>query len=106
YVFLVDDQVYKLKKPVDFGFLDFSTLDKRQQACEAEVRLNRRGCPGDVYRGVEPLTLRDGIYRVGGDGETVDYLVHMKRLPRELMMDNLLERGLVDLEMIGRVAAR
>jgi len=114
YVFLVDDEVYKLKKAVDFGFVDFSTLAKRKAACEAEVRLNRRGCPGGVYLGVEPLTRRDGRYyagpstglRAGGEGEAVDYLVHMKRLPREGMMDRLLARGEVDFEMIGRVAAR
>ncbi len=106
YVFLVDDQVYKLKKPVDLGFLDFSTLEKRKAACEAEVRLNQRGCPGGVYIGVEPLTLRDGAYRIGGEGEPVDFLVHMRRLPAEGMMDRLLERGAIDFDMIGRVAAR
>jgi len=106
YVFLVDDQVYKLKKAVNLGFVDFSTLAKRKAACEAEVRLNRRGCPGGVYIGVEPVTRRDGQYYVGGAGEVVDYVVHMKRLPREGMMDRLLARGAVDFEMIGRVAAR
>lgn len=106
YVFLVDDEVYKLKKPVNLGFLDFSTLEKRKVACEAEVRLNQRGCPGGVYIGVEPVTQRGGVYRVGGEGETVDYVVHMQRLPREGMMDRLLERGEVDFNMIGRVAAR
>jgi aminoglycoside phosphotransferase family enzyme/predicted kinase len=106
YVFLAGDQVYKLKKPVDLGFLDFSTLEKRRQACEAEVRLNRRGCPGGVYIGVEPLKRYDGAFRIGGEGETVDYLVHMKRLPRERMMDRMLERGEADFDVIGRVAAR
>src|SRR3990170_5710773 len=106
YVFLVDDQVYKLKKAVNLGFVDFGTLAKRKAACEAEVRLNRRGCPGGVYIGVEPVTRRDGQYYVGGAGEIVDYVVHMKRLPREGMMDRLLARGAVDFEMIGRVAAR
>ena len=106
FVFLVDDQVYKLKKPVNLGFLDFTTLEKRRAACEAEVRLNRRGCPGGVYIGVETLTRRDGRYHVGGDGEVVDYLVHMRRLPREGMLDVLLARGAVDITVIGRVAAR
>jgi uncharacterized protein len=106
YVFIVDDEVFKLKKPVDLGFVDFTTLDKRKADCEAEVRLNRRGCPGGVYLGVEPITRQPGSYRVGGDGEVVDYAVHMKRLPAEGMMDALLERGAVDFEMVGKVAAR
>ncbi|MPZ50211.1 MAG: AAA family ATPase [Dehalococcoidia bacterium] len=106
YVFLAGDQVYKLKKPVDLGFLDFSTLEKRREACEAESRLNQRGCPGGVYVGVEQLKQHHGAFRIGGEGETVDYLVHMKRLPRERMMDRMLERGEVDFEMIARVAAR
>src|SRR3972149_9412062 len=82
YVFLVDDQVYKLKKAVTPGFVDVGTLAKRKAACEAEVRLNRRGCPGGVYIGVEPVTRRDGRYYVGGDGGAGDYVVHMKRPPR------------------------
>src|SRR3989304_4589001 len=60
YVFLGDDEVYKLKKAVDLGFVDFTTLAKRRAACEAEVRLNRRGCPGGVYLGGEPLTRAGG----------------------------------------------
>jgi hypothetical protein len=111
YVFLVDDEVFKLKKAVNLGFVDFTTLAKRKEACEKEVRLNRRGCPGGVYIGVVPLTRRNGRYHVGGPstgsgGEVFDYLVHMRRLPREQMMDRLLERGEVDFDMISRVAGR
>ena len=54
YVLLADEHVYKLRKPVDLGFLDFTTLEKRRLDCEAELRLNARGCPG-VYLGVEPV---------------------------------------------------
>jgi len=106
YVFLVDDVVYKLKKPVNLGFVDFTTLDKRLKDCRDEVRLNERGCPGGVYLGVVPITRRGASYRVGGNGEVVDYAVHMKRLPRDRMMDVLLEQDRVDFDMIGRVAAR
>jgi len=106
YVLLADDEVFKLKKAVDLGFADFTTLEKRKAACEAEVRLNRRGCPGDTYLGVVPIVKRGASYRIGGEGEVVDYAVHMRRLPRERMMDVLLEQGRVDFDMIGHVAAR
>jgi aminoglycoside phosphotransferase family enzyme/predicted kinase len=106
WVFLTETEVFKLKKPVDLGFVNFTTLARRKQACEAEVRLNRRGCPEGVYLGVETLRLRDGAYHIGGEGEVVDYVVHMKRLPEERMMDRLLARGEVDFEMVGRLAAR
>jgi aminoglycoside phosphotransferase family enzyme/predicted kinase len=105
YVLLAGDHVYKLKKAVDFGFADFSSLAKRRRDCEAEVRLNQRGCAG-IYLGVEPVTRRDGGYRVGGRGEVIDYAVHMRRLPANGMMDALLARDAVSLEMIGRLAAR
>src|SRR5688572_6204973 len=106
YVFLVGGDVYKIKKPIDLGFADFTTLTKRKQACENEVRLNRRGCEGGTYVGVETLNQDGDTYRIGGAGKVVDYVVHMKRLPVDGMMDKLLERGAVDFDMIGRVAAR
>ena len=106
YVFLVGGDVYKIKKPIDLGFADFSTLAKRKKACENEVRLNRRGCEGGTYVGVETLNQDGETYRVGGAGKVVDYVVHMKRLPSDGMMDKLLERDSVDFDMIGRVAAR
>ncbi|HWC29853.1 MAG TPA: AAA family ATPase [Dehalococcoidia bacterium] len=106
YVFLVDDEVYKLKKPVNLGFVDFTTLEKRLRDCRDEVRLNQRGCPGGVYLGVVPVT-RDGeSFRIDGKGEVVDYAVHMKRLPQDRMMDVLLEQDRVDFDMLGNVAAR
>ncbi len=106
WVFLVGDDVYKVKKPVDLGFANFTTLARRKAACEAEVRLNRRGCPGGVYLGVETLNRQGDTFRVGGKGEVVDYVVHMKRLPLDGMMDKRLERGEVGFDDIGRVAAR
>ncbi|HET6575876.1 MAG TPA: AAA family ATPase [Fimbriiglobus sp.] len=77
-VFLAGDFAYKVKKPVDLGFLDFTTLTKRRHFCDEETRLNRRLAPG-VYRGVVPVT-RDGIE---GAGEAVEWAVKMARLPDE-----------------------
>src|SRR4030095_12696581 len=107
WVLLVDDDVYKLKKPVNLGFVDFTTLEKRRLACEAEVRLNRRGCPGDTYLGVVELRRNgDASGRGPGAGALSDTAVHMKRLPRHRMMDRLLDNGEVTFEMVGRLAAR
>lgn len=79
-VFLAAADAYKLKKPVNLGFLDFSTLEKRHAACEAEVALNRRLAPG-VYLGMRPVCQLGHILALDGPGEPVDYLVHMRRLP-------------------------
>ena len=103
-VFLAGGVVYKVKKPVDFGFLDFTTIEKRRTACDAEVELNRRLAP-DVYRGVVPVTRGpDGVHRIDGDGELVDWAVHMRRLPDEARADVLLERGDLGVPEIDRVA--
>ncbi len=90
WVFLAGDKVYKLKKPVRFPYLDFSTLDRREVACRAELRLNRRLAP-DVYLDVAPLTEHGGRLSIGGHGTTVDWLVVMKRLDENLMLDHLIE---------------
>jgi aminoglycoside phosphotransferase family enzyme/predicted kinase len=85
--------VHKVKKPVDFGFLDFTTLELRRQACEAEVALNRRLAP-DVYLGVVPVTRTEhGPHTYGGQGEVVDYAVHMRRMPDAGRLDVLLAAG-------------
>jgi uncharacterized protein len=105
YVLLAGEFVYKLKKPLDLGFLDYSTLDRRKLMCEEEVRLNRRLCD-DVYLGVVPIVRDDGAYRVSGDGEPVEYAVQMQRLPQERMMPALIERGEVGAADIRRLAQR
>jgi aminoglycoside phosphotransferase family enzyme len=104
-VFLAGEFVYKVKKPVEMGFLDYSTLEKRLFFCRKEVELNRRLCP-DAYLGVMPVTRENGAYRIGGAGEPLEYAVRMRRLPREAMMDVLLPQGRVTGEMVRRVAAR
>jgi uncharacterized protein len=94
---------YKVKKPVDLGFLDFTTLEKRRYFCSEEVRLNRRLAP-DVYLDVVPLTARDGGLRVGGEGEPVEYAVQMRRLPAEATALARLERGELGPAEIERLA--
>jgi aminoglycoside phosphotransferase family enzyme/predicted kinase len=91
-VFLVDQFAYKIKKPVDLDFLDFTTLEKRLHFCEEEVRLNRR-MASSVYLGVAPVTAENGGLRMGGDGEAVEYAVKMRRLPPGATFLARLERG-------------
>jgi hypothetical protein len=104
YVFLAGDFVYKIKKPVDFGFLDYTTLEKRLAFCIKELELNKRLCP-DAYLEVVPVTLDRGRYIIGGVGEAEEYAVKMRRLPREAMMDFLLPKNRVTTEMLAAVAA-
>jgi len=92
FIFITDQFVYKLKKPVDFGFLNFTTLDRRRFYCEEEVRLNRRLCP-DIYLGVVELHETGGKAAFGKGGKLVDYAVKMKRLPEERMLAHLVEAG-------------
>ncbi|MBA3015325.1 MAG: hypothetical protein FP815_10300, partial [Desulfobulbaceae bacterium] len=85
YVLLAGDFVYKIKKPVNFGFLDFTTLEKRKHFCEEELRLNRRLCP-TLYRDVVALTQDGEEIRLGGQGQAIEYCVQMERMPEERMM--------------------
>jgi len=90
WVFLTDNRAYKLKKPVSYEFVDFSTLKARREACEAEVRLNRR-LARDVYLGVLPISDHGDSFRLGDDSQPIDYVVHMRRLPADRCLDALLE---------------
>jgi aminoglycoside phosphotransferase family enzyme len=101
-VFLADRFVYKVKKAVNFGFLDFTTLEKRRFFCEKELKLNRRLC-GDMYLEVVPINKADTV-KIKGEGETVEYAVKMKRLPQEKIMVKLLEENKVDAKLVGRIA--
>lgn len=100
---LLDEFVYKIKKPVKFSFLDFTTMEKRKFACEEEVRLNKRLAP-DVYLGVVPVKEDGNDIRPGGKGKTIDYAVKMKKLPQERRMDLLLKERKVTREHIIRIA--
>src|SRR5262249_54703684 len=104
-VFLAGEYVYKLKKPVNFGFLDFSTLDKRRHFCEEEVRLNRRLAP-TVYLGVVPVTRGGDGLRLGGEGEVVEWAVKMRRLPEEATLQQRLRRGELGVAEVEALARR
>ncbi len=103
-VFLVGDRVYKVKKPVDLGFLDFSTLELRRHFCEEETRLNRRLAP-HVYLGVVPVTADGEKVRINGSGSVVEWAVEMVRLPDDATLAHLVEHGEVtsgEIEKLGR----
>jgi uncharacterized protein len=103
-VYLAGPDVYKVKKAVDFGFLDFSTHQKRLTACQAEVVLNRRLAPS-VYLGVVPIALGDdGMHRIGAGGQIVEHAVHMRRLPDEERADVMLGCGALGTAQIDRLA--
>lgn len=102
-IFLAGHLVYKVKKPVNLGFLDFTTLERRRHFCQEEVRLNRRLCP-EVYLGVEVIGRTNGALSLGR-GEPVEYAVVMRRLPQDRMMDALLARGELTPRMVEDVAA-
>lgn len=105
WVFLTDRHAYKLKKPVRFDFLDFSTPERRRQACEEEVRLNRR-LAGNVYLGVVALVRdRHGALHLGGEGEPLDWLVKMRRLPADRSLDQMILGGSLQPADVERVAA-
>ncbi len=105
WVFLTDAHAYKLKKPVRYEYLDFSTPARRRRNCEEEVRLNRRLAP-DVYLGVVALTRRpDGGVELDGAGPVVDWLVKMRRLSRAGMLDAAIAANTLSNEGIYRVAA-
>jgi uncharacterized protein len=108
WVVLAGPYAYKLKKPVNLGFLDFTTIERRRADCEEELRLNRRFSP-DVYLGVVEVTLDRGRFRVGGASGSGEPAVWMRRLPEQGMLPNLLARGDVDSRLarrIGRTLAR
>jgi uncharacterized protein len=104
-VFLAGPYVYKIKKPVQLGFLDFGTLQRRRHFCEEEVRLNRRLAP-DVYLGVVPVALRDGVLCFEGDGEAVEWAVKMRCLPHEATLESRLERDEVTPADLAQLARR
>jgi len=107
YVLLAGTDVYKVKKPVRFSFLDFSTLERRHHFCQEEVRLNRRLAP-DVYHGVVAITPDGETFRFAPESaaDAVEFAVHMRRLPAERMLDVLLDHGAVTVTMVDAVARR
>jgi len=105
FVFLTGDYVYKVKKPVNFGFLDFTTLEKRRFYCDQEVVLNKRLC-ANIYVGVVSITKKGKGFLVEGTGKEVEYAVKMRPLPYQRMMDRMLQRDQVTPQMVEMVAKR
>ena len=104
-LFLTGDHVYKVKKPVDLGYLDYTTLEKRKLFCDQELKLNRRLSP-DVYLEVVPIVQRSDKILLGGNGDIIEYAVKMRQLPAERMMDVLLSKNQVSEEMVREVAEK
>ena len=104
YVLLAGDFVYKIKKPVDFGFLNFTTLEKRKYFCEQELLLNRRLCPS-LYLGLVAITQQGDTFSLDGSGTPMDYAVKMARMPEERMMAKVIARGELTRETLDRIIA-
>ena len=108
YVLLTGDYAYKVKKPVNFGFLDFSNLEKRQHFCQEELRLNQRGAP-ELYLEVLPITLSGEKYQLQGDGDVVEYVLKMQQFPDDALLSKMFEQSKLSEEHIkdlGRVVAQ
>lgn len=106
-VFLAGDHAWKIKKPVNFGFLDFSSLEQRRHFCEEELRLNRRLAP-DLYLDVVAITGDAEHPTLGGDGEPLEYAVKMRRFDQDDLFNNLLDAKKLDdtlIQQVGSIAA-
>lgn len=90
WVFLTEKYAFKVKKPVNFGFLDFSTIEKRKYYCQRELKLNQRLCP-EIYLKVLPITKSDRII-VGGKGKIIDWALMMKKFPQEKILSESLKK--------------
>ena len=107
YVLLTGDYVYKVKKPVNFGFLDYSTLDKRHHFCKEEIRLNQRGA-AEIYLEILPISQAGEKYQLGGT-DAVEYVLKMQQFPQEGLFSNMFERGELTekyMEDLGRIVAQ
>jgi aminoglycoside phosphotransferase family enzyme len=105
WVFITDDFAHKVKKPVDLGFLNFTTLRRRHHYLQEELTLNRRLCP-EIYLEVLPITAHGNRARVGGRGHPVEYILKMVRMPQDRMMDEVADRGELGRGHLDRIIAR
>jgi aminoglycoside phosphotransferase family enzyme/predicted kinase len=103
YILLTGDFAYKVKKPVNFGFLDFSTLAKREHFCHEEIRLNQRGA-AELYLEVLPITQTGDRYQLNGDGEPVEHLVKMQQFPAGTLFTDLFDQGSLTPDLLIRLA--
>jgi len=104
WVILTGEYVYKVNKPVDFGFLDFTTLQKRHHFCREELRLNRNWAP-DLYVDVVPIAVQDGHPRIAGTGTPVEYAVRMRQFDQDMRLDRQLQAGDLGSEDMQELAA-
>ncbi len=104
WVILTGELVYKIKKPVAFSFVDFSTLARRRHFCEEELRCNRLYAPS-LYLDVVAVTAGPGGVRLGGDGETVEWAVKMRQFPQSAQLDRLLDAGAVEVDQLESFGA-
>ncbi len=102
-VFLAGADAYKLKRAVKFPFMDLSTLDKRRGACEAEIALNRPLAP-DIYLAALPIVRHGESFAIGGDGDVVEWAVHMRRFDENATLDRVADRGGVSDAIIDKLA--
>ena len=105
YIFLTGDYTYKVKKPVNLGYLDYTKLEQRLFFCRQELTLNQRLCP-QTYLEVVPIIRGKGNFSLGGTGKAEEYAVKMRQLPRDRTLDVLLRQDKVSPEMMQQVAAR
>ncbi|HYE37632.1 AAA family ATPase [Methylocaldum sp.] len=103
WVLLTDPFAYKIKKPVDFGFLDFSTLDKRRLFCEAELRLNRRFA-ADLYLAVVPIAGDPQNPRINGTGTSIEFAIKMRRFDEAALFDRLCQDDRLSPEHVDKLA--
>ena len=92
WVVLTGDYAYKIKKPVEFDFVDYSSLERREYFCYEELRLNRRYADS-IYLSVVPISLVEGRIRFDDDSNTVDYAVKMRQFPQHAIVSNLLKEA-------------
>ncbi len=103
YVLLTGDYAYKVKKPINFGFLDFSTLAQRQHFCAEELRLNQRGA-AELYLDVLPITAAGEQFQLNGAGEAVEYTVKMQQFPQSSLFTELFDRGELTEDLLVQLA--
>ncbi|NWG87780.1 MAG: AAA family ATPase [Hydrogenophilaceae bacterium] len=105
WVLIAGDFAYKLKKPLDLGFLDFSTLEKRRHFCDEEIRLNRRLAP-EIYLDVVAVTGSESAPRIDGDGPVLDWAVRMRAFPPDATLDWATELTTDQIDAIADALAR
>ncbi|MBI5748569.1 MAG: hypothetical protein HZA00_05535 [Nitrospinae bacterium] len=103
YLFIAGEYVYKVKKPVNFGFLDYSILEKRKFYCGQEIKLNSRLSP-EIYLGVSEIVSDKSILSLDGKGEIEEYAIKMRRLPPDMMMDRMIFDKKIDRAIIKKIA--